>query len=313
MKKAIIFLSIACVSVFCFYLVLENKKSSSAVSEVQTQIDQNVKSDYSQESDSEKFSWGYNALSIEEVQKNYKVFGENVSIAILDTGISKHQDIKIKGGINIIDKSLSYEDDNGHGTFLAGIISNISPMAEIYAVKVLKEDQTGTYEGIASGIDWAIENNIDVILMSFGGMKDSVVLKNAIRKAYDENIILIASTGNTALSNNIITYPAKYQEVIAVGAITKENKTWIGSNTGEEVTTMAPGHKVLSTMNDGTYSTQSGTSLAAAHIAGSIALCKSYNRELVNDEVKQIVFKAYSNKTPDGYGIFSLIEAIKHF
>lgn len=55
----------------------------------------------------------------------------------------------------------------------------------------MKENQTGTYEGIKSGIDWAIENNTDVILMSFGGMKDSVVLKNAIRKAYDENNVLI--------------------------------------------------------------------------------------------------------------------------
>lgn len=67
-----IFLSIACVTGFCLYLVLEIKKSSSAVSEVQTQIGQNVKSNYPRESDSEKYLWGNNALSIEKVQKTVR-------------------------------------------------------------------------------------------------------------------------------------------------------------------------------------------------------------------------------------------------
>ena len=256
-------------------------------------------------------SWGIKALEIKKIQKEFRVLGEGVSVAVLDTGVSPNKTLNIKNGINIIDRSATYEDDNGHGTYLAGIISSIAPKVNLYAVKTLKADQSGSYEDIAKGIEWAIEEKVDIILMSFGGDEDSIGLRNAIEKAYSKDIILIASTGNTALSNNIITYPAKYKEVIAVGAITENNEAWIGSNTGKELTTMAPGHKILSILNDGTFSVKSGTSLAAAHVAGSLALCKSYKPLLNNMELKKLVSESSVTETAEGFNIFNLEEAFK--
>jgi subtilisin len=256
--------------------------------------------------------WSIEYLKIQQIHDSYKVFGEGVSIAILDTGIkSNHKDLKIRGGINIINHSTNYEDDNGHGTHIAGIIARIAPKAELYSVKVLNKKQIGSYENIAKGIEWAINNDIDIILMSFGGSKDSRILKEAIKKADSENITLIASTGNTALSNNSITYPAKYEEVIAVGAITENNERWVGSNTGKELTVMAPGHKILSTSIDGNYTIRSGTSLAAAHVAGGLALLLSYNPLLDNKDLREIIIQSSIKKTPDGYRIFNLEEAFK--
>ncbi|MDF9763786.1 subtilisin family serine protease [Peribacillus simplex] len=128
-------------------------------------------------------SWGYDALNIEKVRKKYGVFGENVSIAILDTGVSSLEMIEIAGGVNILDTTKNPEDENGHGTFLAGIIKSIAPKADLYVVKTLKKDLTGTYEDIATGIEWARKKKVDIILMSFGGEKDTPVLKEAVQKS----------------------------------------------------------------------------------------------------------------------------------
>ncbi|MCM3169667.1 S8 family peptidase [Peribacillus frigoritolerans] len=267
-----------------------------------------------------EFTWSYEYLNVQEIHDTMQVFGEGISIAILDTGIdTTHKDLHVKGGVNIISDQQSYDDDNGHGTHLAGIIAaqpngqgikGIAPKADIYSVKVLKNDQTGSYEGIAKGIDWAIDNEIDIVLMSFGGSKDHPVLRKAIKKAYSKNITLIASTGNNALSNNSITYPAKYKEVIAVGALAENGQRWVGSNTGEEITVMAPGQKIKSTYNDGDYIVSSGTSLASAHVAGGLSLLLNSNPKLTNKDLKEILKQSALDKTSEGDPIFNLKELL---
>lgn len=224
---------------------------------------------------------------------------QDIKIAIIDTGINNHKEFRIDGGISFTDSSYN-TDNNGHGTHMAGIIKannnnggirGINPNCKIYSVKAVNKNQKGSYENIIKGINWSIQNDMDIILMSFGGTTKSKKLKKAIDHAYSRNIYLISSAGNTGLKGNYVTYPARYNNVLAVGAIDKEENKWIGS-VGNKSIIMAPGKNIVSTINTKDYKKASGTSMAAAHIAGLVSILKSKNPNLTN---KDITIKLYNN------------------
>lgn len=223
--------------------------------------------------------------------------GKGSSVAILDTGVStKHKDLKIKGGISFIEGNKKYEDDNGHGTHLAGIIgaqknkigiTGIAPNADIYAVKVLDNKASGKYSTVVKGIDWAIEKNIDVILMSLGGLTESTFFKKAIDKAYKKGSLLVSSAGNYGYKEgNTITYPAKYNSTIAVGALDSNNERGYLSSKGSQLELMAPGVDIQSTWIKNSYKRESGTSMAAAYVAGEAALLFGKYPKLKNKEIR---------------------------
>ncbi|WP_333859448.1 S8 family serine peptidase [Clostridium sp.] len=120
-----------------------------------------------------------------------------MKIAIIDSGVASHSDLTIAGGKNVISdsSSSSYVDENGHGTHVAGIITaqnggvkkGIAPYASIYAVKTLDSDGEGYTSDIISGIDWAIQNDTDIISMSLGSYESSTVFKNAIDTVYNDS------------------------------------------------------------------------------------------------------------------------------
>lgn len=251
--------------------------------------------------------------------------GKGTSVAILDTGIDKeHPDLKIKDGISFIENVLDFDDDNGHGTHLAGIIgaqknnigmTGISPDADLYAVKVLDKDTNGKYSTVVKGIDWAIEHKVNIILMSLGGKKESIFFEEAIKKAYEKGIILISSAGNEGYKEgNSILYPAKFDSVIAVGALDSKNKRNFLSSKGEQLELMAPGVKIFSTWKDGTYKLQGGTSMAAAHVAGVVSLLLEINPNISNKKVREILNQSavpLGNSLEYGNGKISLSNALK--
>jgi len=251
--------------------------------------------------------------------------GKGTSVAILDTGIDrKHPDLKIKDGISFVENVSDFDDDNGHGTHLAGIVSaqnngvgitGIAPDADLYAVKVLDKYTNGKYSTVVKGIDWAIEHNINIVLMSLGGKKDSIFFEQAMNKAYQKGILLVASAGNEGYKDeNSITYPAKFNSVIAVGALDNNDQRGFLSSKGEELDLMAPGVDILSTWPQGDYKKDSGTSMAAAHVAGVAALIFERKPNLSNEQIRDIMNKSaipLGNPFEYGNGKVSISNSLK--
>jgi subtilisin family serine protease len=239
------------------------------------------------------------------------VTGKGVKIAILDTGIdTKHPDLHVSGGACLLsDCSNSYNDDNGHGTHVAGIIAaqnnhigvlGVAPEASIYAVKVLNRYGDGTLSTVLAGIEWAIQHNMDIINLSLATSEDSPVLKQAIDKAYQQGLLIVAAVGNNGNkqgTGNTVEYPAKYDSVIAVSAINRQNVRADYSATGSEVEVAAPGEEIYSTVpvaydsdgdSDG-YTWMSGTSMAAPFVSGILALYKQQYPNKTNVELRQML------------------------
>lgn len=247
----------------------------------------------------QQITWGIERVNAPLAWNNST--GKNVKIAILDTGISNtHPDLTVSGGINLIGKSKNnkWSDDNGHGTHVAGIIAarnnsigvvGVAPAAQLYAVKVLNSYGNGYISDIIEGIDWAVQNNMDIVSMSLGTTTYSQALNDSTANAYNAGILLIAAAGNNGdgnLSTDDILYPAKFDSVIAVSAIDYNNIAPIWSADGAKIELAAPGIDIYSTWLDGGYATKSGTSMAAPFVSGVAALIKSKNLSLNTQEIR---------------------------
>ena len=145
-----------------------------------------IEYDYEFESCADEVPWGVDYVS---KQQSTAGNGAGMKVALLDTGVDiSNADILLSGGISFVDGVNSYTDDNGHGTAMAGIISaksndsglvGIAPEAELYSVKVLDSTKKGFYSNVVKGIYWAIENDINIVVMPFGGRENSRFLHNA--------------------------------------------------------------------------------------------------------------------------------------
>jgi len=210
--------------------------------------------------------------------------GGGVKVAVLDTGIDlDHPDLQdnVKGGINTINLLKSADDDNGHGTHVAGIIAGVdnnvgvlgtAPQAELYAVKVLNKQGFGFVSDIIEGLQWSIDNNMQVVNMSLGTSSDVPSFHDALIAAYNSDIVLVAAAGNSGPGDNTVLYPARYAEVIAVSATDSTDTIASWSSRGPEVELAAPGVSIYSTYKGGGYKTLSGTSMACPHVVGTAAL-----------------------------------------
>ena len=112
---------------------------------------------------------------------------------------------------------------------------------ELYSAKVLDNKNVAPLSRIIEAINWAIEEKVNIINMSFGTTANSQALYNAIKKADDAGILLIASAGN----NETVEYPAKYEEVVAVGSRNAEGELSEQSASGDELEVVAPGNRFL--------------------------------------------------------------------
>ncbi|PFJ29172.1 S8 family peptidase [Bacillus thuringiensis] len=270
-------------------------------------------------------SYGINSVKAKEAWKR-GITGKGVKVAILDTGVEfYHKDLKIEGGISFVKEVLDngtlskgYDDFNGHGTHVAGIIGaknnnigtvGVAPDSKLYAVKVLDGSGDGTIEDIVAGIDWCITNRMDVVNLSIGSPEGSPTYQAIVKKAKEKGVIVVAASGNDNLKDNSgVDYPAKYPEVVGVAAVDKYNKHADFSSVGPEVDVAAPGVSILSTYVGGKYEYMSGTSMAAPYTTGVVALYKSaYPKAKVEDILKvmytnivDVDRKGFDNKTGRG-------------
>jgi subtilisin len=238
-------------------------------------------------------SWGLQDIGVEPAHSlNYT--GKGVKIAVLDTGIDyTHPDLapNYKGGYDFINNDDDPMDDNGHGTHVAGILAaardgkgivGVAPDAELYAVKVSDNQGKGSFSGLIEGINWAIENHMNVVTMSITGQGGSQALAKAVDTAYGDGLILLAAVGNGVGNSNTILYPAGYDDVIGVGSVDKENNLSLFSLTGSDVEFVGPGSGIKSTWLDGKYAVLSGTSMATPFVTGTIALLLGSNEKAWN-------------------------------
>ncbi|WP_169507501.1 S8 family peptidase [Paenibacillus harenae] len=239
--------------------------------------------------------------------------GKSIKVAVIDTGIAKHSDLLIAGGVNTINNG-SYADDNGHGTHVAGILASIgasgkiagtAPEVELFAVKALDRDGEGYLSDIVEGIDWCIQNKMQVINMSFGllSSEGSGILRNAVKRAFKKGIIIVASAGNSGSSSGKIDEPASFPETISVAASTRSDQIAGFSSRGKGISITAPGENISSTWLNGKYRTVSGTSMASPHIAGGAALLLAGKPGLSPAAVKSKLQQRA--KTLNGYNIRS--------
>jgi len=208
--------------------------------------------------------------------------GDPVKVGVIDTGIDlSHPDLKdnIKQpGYNAINPLKSPNDDNGHGTHVAGIIAalnnsigviGVGPNIDLYAIKVLNASGSGYLSDVIEGLDWAVNNGMQVVNMSLGTSQDVQSFHDAIVNAYNAGVTIVAAAGN---SGGAVSYPAAYPEVIAVSATDINDQVPSWSSRGPEVDLSAPGVNIYSTYKGQSYATLSGTSMAAPHVTGAAAL-----------------------------------------
>ncbi len=240
--------------------------------------------------------WNLEAIGAED----NKLKSSGVKIEVLDSGVSYTDDLNIMAEVNLVpgeeEVSPMFVDANGHGTGIAGLIGakdnkdgikGVFPDAEIYSVKAFDENLKSPLSRIVEGVYWGIENDMDIINMSFGTTVNSAVLHQAIKDAEAAGILLIAAAGNT--EHQDINYPAAYDEVIAVGSINAEGELAELTSTGTELELLAPGEQVCTTgLFYGTIGV-SGTSIATAQVTGAAAMLKSKDKTKSNDFIRGLL------------------------
>lgn len=228
--------------------------------------------------------------------------GEGVRVAVMDTGIDlRHPDLqdRLRPGYNALRPGSPPQDDNGHGTHVAGTVAatddaigvvGVAPRALLYPVKVLDRWGSGLLSDLVEGMRWCAENRMQVVNMSFGTTQDSRTLREAVRRLRDAGAVIVAAAGNEGPpgegQRSSVTYPARYPEVIAVGAVDEQGRTARFSSRGPEVDVAAPGVGIPSTWPGRRYRSLSGTSMAAPHVSGVAALVLAAGGGLSPGEVR---------------------------
>lgn len=235
---------------------------------------------------SEIISWGLTRIDGPTVHANGNM-GSGVRVAVLDTGVDyTHPDLdgNWAGGYDFINGDNDPMDDstNGHGTHCSGIICaergnetgvvGVAPQARLSGVKVLDSSGYGDYSTIIQGLQWCVNNNIQIASMSLGGTVDSQILKEACDAAYAAGVLIIAAAGNAGMGTDTVQYPAKYDSVIAVGSTDSMNLRSSFSSTGPTVEIAAPGSGIYSTLPGNRVGSMSGTSMACPQVSGVAAL-----------------------------------------
>jgi hypothetical protein len=276
--------------------------------------------------------WGVNLVNAPEAwARGYT--GQGIVVAVLDTGVDRNHadlagniwtnagEIANDGldndgngyvddvyGWNFANGNNNTLDGNRHGTHVAGTIAaanngfgatGVAYNSRIMPVKVLSDSGSGSYSGVAQGIRYAVDNGADVINMSLGGGSTDSAVQSALQYASSRGVIVVMAAGNAGAAQP--GYPASSATSwgLAVGAVDSSNQmasfsNRAGSNSSMRYVT-APGVQVYSTLPNGGYGFLSGTSMAAPHVAGVVALMLSANPNLTDAQVRQIITATAGN------------------
>jgi len=245
---------------------------------------------------------------------NLTTGSHSVLVAVIDSGIDyTHPDLEdnyVPLGYDWVNDDDDPMDDHGHGTHCAGIIAavinNSLGIAGIAQVRVMAEkglnaEGWGYEDDLAQCIIHAVDQGADILSCSWGSDYPSALIEDAIRYATSHGVLVIASAGNTATSQE--HYPAAYEEVIAVTA-TSDNDSPAGFTTyGDWVEVSAPGVGIISTVIGG-YAEKSGTSMSCPHVAGVAALILSLHPDFTRDRLRQAIRYATDDLGDVGFDVY---------
>ncbi|WP_071190005.1 S8 family peptidase [Trichormus sp. NMC-1] len=236
--------------------------------------------------------WNLHKIGIEGAWNLTK--GSGIKVAVIDTGITQVRDLaetKFVKGYDFVNDTEAANDDNGHGTHVAGTVAQatnnnygvagVAYEASLMPLKVLNAYGSGTVADIAEAIKFAADKGADVINMSLGGGGESQLMKEAIEYAHRKGVVIIAAAGNE--STNGASYPARYPHVIGVSAFGPDGEKAEYSNYGAGVDISAPGgsetggilQETIDENGEGVFLGLQGTSMASPHVAGVAALIKA--------------------------------------
>lgn len=262
----------------------------------------------------EQYQWNLPAIRTESAWTTAEE-GEDVIVAVIDTGVDlNHPDLRerLVTGYNVYTSGSDAYDDVGHGTHVAGIISaqtnnfegiaGIAPRTRIMPVKVLDGTGAGSTYAVAQGIIWATDNGAKVINLSLGNYAQAAFLHDAIRYAYDRDVVLVAATGNDHTESP--GYPAAYEEVLAVGATNYDSSIASFSNYGSYLDVAAPGVSIASTYPGNQYAALSGTSMASPHAAALAAMIRGVNPALTNVQIMEMIRSTSVDLGDAGHDIY---------
>ncbi|MBB3665449.1 subtilisin family serine protease [Prauserella sediminis] len=252
-------------------------------------------------------SWGLDRIDQAQLPLDdsytYNTPADNVTTYVIDTGVdASHEDFgdRVQPGKDFIDNDDDADDEQGHGTHVAGTVAGteygVAKGANIVPVRVLDANGSGTTDGVISGVEWVAENASGpaVANMSLGGTPDEA-LDTAVQGAIDAGVTFAVAAGNES-SDASGSSPARVEDAITVAASGEQDEQADFSNYGEVVDIYAPGVDIVSAQMGGGETALSGTSMAAPHVAGAAALYLADNPEATPAEVSEALT---TSATPD--------------
>jgi subtilisin len=264
--------------------------------------------------------------------------GAGIKVAVLDTGIDgNHPDLtaNYKGGVSCVTGNMSAMDDQGHGTHCAGIIAaarngtglvGVAPDASLYAVKILDSQGNGQFSWAIAGIQWCIDNGINIASMSLGCEAAPFALQLICDRAWSQyGVLIVAGAGNQSDGEPVppqesnVEYPARYTNVVGVSSIDSASVIALNSARGPEVKLCAPGVEIQSTVLGGKCGKRSGTSVACPHVAGVAALAWHAHlaSNITNEQVWNLLAHTADNPIRPGrdscygYGLVNAWKAVQ--
>ncbi|MBC7250932.1 MAG: S8 family peptidase [Anaerolineae bacterium] len=254
---------------------------------------------------------------------NEGIRGQGVKIGIVDTGVDpEHPDFahRIAAGANFVRTAASYHDDNGHGTHVAGIAAGdgsvqggkyrgVAPEATLYVAKVLDASGSGMMSWVMAGIEWAVEQGVQVINLSLGGpppCDGTDALSETCDAAVAAGVVVCVAAGNLGPGPQTVGSPGCARQVITVGASDKLDDVASFSSRGPtsdgrtKPDVLFPGVDIVAPRAQGTsmglpvddyYTKASGTSMATPHATGTVALLLQTKPSLTPAEVKDLLMQ----------------------